>query len=96
MALSLKKLNELVGNGRFATVVFVKRSTGELRRMRFRTGVKRYLAGGDPSYDAGNRGLLVVYDLDRGDYRSIPSEGVVELRCGGRVYRFDDEGREVA
>lgn len=90
MALSLSKLNELAGNGRFATATFKKRSTGELRRMRFRTGVRRYLAGGEPAFDATERDLLVVYDLDVRGYRSIPVEGVVELRAGGEVYRFDD------
>lgn len=89
MAIDLDKLNELVGNGRFAGVTFSKRSNGELRRMRFRTGVKRYLSGGIPAYDAAEHDLLPVFDVDKREYRSIPAEGVTEVRCGGRVYRFD-------
>lgn len=85
--MNVNRLKRMIADGRFATVTFVKRSTGETRRMRCRTGVTKALRGGAPAYDPDEHGLVTVYDLDRRDYRSIPADSVVEVRAGGVVAR---------
>jgi hypothetical protein len=70
--------------GRFLAVHFVKRSTGELRRMTCRLGVTAHLSGGGPAYDAGSHNLITVFDLGVRAYRSVPVEGIRRLRFAGQ------------
>jgi hypothetical protein len=53
-------------------VVFVKRTNGELRRMRFRYDPER-----SAPFDAAARGLLPVWDLDKGAARFVNLDGVL-------------------
>tara|TARA_B100000686_G_scaffold111813_1_gene119244 strand:- start:657 stop:2336 length:1680 start_codon:yes stop_codon:yes gene_type:complete len=76
--------------GKFMTVNFLKKD-GTSRRMRCRTGVKRYVKGvGSPLGTAANRlqkyKLITVYDLDKAGYRSIPVDRVVSVKAGGKTY----------
>jgi hypothetical protein len=70
-------------------VTFIKRTTGETRVMNCRTGVKKHLKGGVAPYSFKGKGLLPVYDLQKQGYRSIPIDGIRELRINGQVIRFD-------
>lgn len=79
--MNLRELND----GRIFGAVFVKRSDGLLRRMRCRTGVTRYLKGGEKKFDDSKRNLLTVWDVDKQAYRSIPIDRIVELRHHGKV-----------
>jgi hypothetical protein len=72
----------------FFTVQFIKRTTGELRKMRCRKGVKKYLKGGPPAYDFKEKNLIPVFDLDKEEYRSIPLENVVELHANGEILKI--------
>lgn len=73
-------------DGRIFTVTFQKRTTGEMRVMNCRTGVKKHLAGGEPAYDFAAKGLLPVYDLQNGGYRCLPFDGVKSVRLDGTTY----------
>lgn len=73
---------------RIFSVTFIKRSTGEPRIMRCRTGVKSELKGGDPAYDRQEHALLCVFDVEKHGYRSIPFEGLRELRAQGEQYKI--------
>lgn len=53
-------------------MVFVKRTDGELRRMRYRYDPER-----SAPFDAAERGLLPVWDLDRGAARFVNLDGVL-------------------
>lgn len=66
-------------NGKFFSVVFVKRTTGEIRQMTARLGVKSYLKGGVLSYDAKSLGLITAFDVAKKDYRSIPIENILKF-----------------
>lgn len=66
-------------NGKFFTVKFVKRSTGELRTMNCRLGVTKHLKGGTKSYNDKDHKLVTVYDLKSEGYRCIALEGVTEV-----------------
>lgn len=97
------KILETRNTGTVFNVGFYKRGnkrTGkgknEFREMRARLGstVKKGLAGGPPAYDPREHSLLWVYlmagDVNRDEgrnRRSIPVEGIVELKLGGEEYR---------
>jgi hypothetical protein len=70
------------------SVVFVKRSNGELRKMTCRRGVKKFLAGGELGYNAKEKDLLPVFEIDKGQYRSISCEQVQELKLHGKTYQI--------
>lgn len=76
-------------NGKIMTVLFTKRTTGELRLMTCRTGVTKHLKGGVPTYSFEEKKLISVYDMtigkkDKGEgYRCIPLEGIKEITIDG-------------
>ena len=72
-------------SGRVFSVLFVKRSNGELRRMVCRGGVKAHLKGGDQTYDPAEHKLAVVFDMQKSAYRSIALDAVVEVAHDGKV-----------
>lgn len=69
--------------GKIFAVEFIKRTTGELRLMTARTGVKSRLAGGEPAYDREAKGLICVFDMTADGYRSIPIEGIKRIKVAG-------------
>lgn len=77
--------------GTFFSVDFIKRSTGELRKMGCRGGVQKYLKGGELNYDRKEHDLIGVWDRFVEDptkaYRSISIEGIRMLRAGGEEYK---------
>lgn len=72
--------------GKMFSVEFVKRTTGEHRKMVARLGVKKHLAGGDAAYSFIAKGLVSVYDVQRKGYRTIPTESISTLVIGGSTY----------
>jgi len=76
--------------GKFMTVTFLKKD-GSTRRMRCRTGVKRYVKGvgsplGTPSNRLQKYKLITVYDLDKAGYRSIPVDRVLSVKAAGKTF----------
>lgn len=80
----------LVRDGRFFRVGFVKRTNGEYRRMLARVGVKRHLRGGQAAYDAREKNLLHVWDVQKKGYRSINLDDVRELKVHGVFVQLGD------
>lgn len=70
-------------NGKVFAVRFIKRSTGEVRTMNCRLGVKSHLKGGAPAYSREEKQLVCVFDMVKNAYRSIPIEGITELKVDG-------------
>lgn len=68
-------------NGKFFSVSFVKRTTGEVRNMTARTGVTSHLKGGKQAYKPADKQLQVVFDVQKQAYRSIPLDAVIEFKC---------------
>lgn len=85
---TLRNLKRLVSDGQIFAVTFTKRSTGELRHMRCRTGVKKHLKGGIRAYNPNEHKLLPVFDMDAGGYRSIPIDAIKSLTVGGQFFTF--------
>lgn len=90
MAKSIKRAEaaEMIrqSNGSIFGVDFIKRSTGELRKMTARLGVKKHLKGGVAAYDAAAKDLIFVYDITAEGYRSIALDAITALRIGGEQY----------
>lgn len=79
--------------GEFFTVKFVKRNSKEERVMNCRTGVKKHLKGGKMGYNPTAYDLISVWDVqahkEKGNgYRTIPLEGVSEIKAHGEVWKF--------
>lgn len=72
--------------GEIFTVEFVKRSTGEVRKMNARLGVTKHLKGGDLKYDPKEHALITVFDMQKKGYRSIATEGITKLTLGGETH----------
>lgn len=69
--------------GRIFRVRFVKRTTGEQRTMVARTGVRAWRRGGELAFDPEKKGLLIVADMQKKGYRSIPWNDVTSFKMGG-------------
>ncbi len=69
--------------GRWIRVTFIKRTTGETRVLVGRLGVKKYLKGGVPAYDFNEHNLILIWDRDKKEYRTIPIEGIVSIATEG-------------
>ena len=85
-----------VASGKFFTVDFIKRTTGEPRTMNCRCGVAKHLAGGELAYDAAKRRLLPVYDVRAEGYRQIPLDGLVSVKMEGIIWRWTGQRLEAA
>ena len=80
-----KKVAEYQG-GQVFTVTFVKRSTGETRVMNCRKGVVKHSKGGELKYDPAKKGLVSVFDMQKGGYRCISLEDIRKISMSGEVY----------
>ena len=78
--------------GRIFGAVFTKRTTGELRQGAFRTGVVRVKGelGSGPAYDPESKGLILVWDMQKSAYRTIPIEGLVRVAFAGKWEEVTD------
>lgn len=70
-------------NGRFVSVVFVKKD-GTQRAMLCRLGVTKYLKGGTSKLDADK--YLTVFDVQKEEYRAINKETIVSVKLAGNIY----------
>lgn len=73
--------NEVKGN--FFRACFVKKD-GTIREMTARFGVKKHLKGGELSYNPEERGYIVVFDVEKEQYRTINMEKLIFLRYNGK------------
>jgi len=75
--------------GKFFGVEFIKRTTGEVRKMQARLNVKKYLKGGTLGYNPKEKNLVMCFDINNG-YRAISIEGITELSANGNKYTVSD------
>ena len=82
-----KAIIDTIDNGQIFSVVFEKKD-GSLRHMNCRKGVKKYLKGGEATYNgkAGDKNNVGVYDLVTGGYRSFNLDRLKEIRVAGHTY----------
>ena len=81
-------LTKVTGSEIF-TVEFIKKD-GSRRIMNCRKGVKKHLAGGELKYNAIERNLLPVFDMQKKAYRMINIETLQKLKTKGKEYSITD------
>mgnify|MGYP007032451087 CR=1 FL=1 len=69
--------------GKFITVAFIKRTTGEVRRMNCRTGVTKGVTGTGKTFNDSDKGLVTVWDAKINQFRSIPLENIITVKSQG-------------
>lgn len=72
------EFRQVVGNKIFSAL-FVKKN-GEIRKIVARLGVKKYLKGGELTYDASSHNNLIVFDLEKKEYRTIKFDNLLEIK----------------
>lgn len=75
-------------NGAFFSVKFIKKD-GTEREMVARLGVKKHLKGGTMSYNPADYNLIPVFDVQKGDYRSISVNTLKQLKVDGVIYEVE-------
>jgi len=79
------------GKNSFFSVSFTKRSDGEFRKITCRQGVKIDMPGAPwrLPYNLSERNLISVFGTKENGYRSIPIEGILEIKIRGKVYKVE-------
>jgi hypothetical protein len=81
-------------DGSLVSITFVKRTTGEVRKMLARTGVRKGVKGVGLKFNPRNKNLIGVYDFDKvregADpskcYRFVPIDAVISMKVRGKTY----------
>ena len=71
------------------SVVFLKKN-GELRPMTCKLGVKKHLKGGRLKYNPKERNNLIVFDMQKEDYRTINLDTLMSINMKGVEYNVKD------
>ena len=80
-------------NGKIFSAVFIKKN-GEKRLMNCRTKVHRYVKGKGLSFKPQDKGLMTVFDLQKGEYRFINLNTLKELRINGQEYYITKHNKQ--
>ena len=89
----------LGSGGSFISLEFEKRTTGELRKMTCRRGVKKHLANGPPAYNPTEHNLIWVWETPASNpegcegkelYRSINVPGLRRIVVNGEWVEVSD------
>lgn len=80
--MKVETIENLVRGGKIFSVTFIKKN-GEQRVMTARMGVSKGISGVGMKYNARERNLLPVYDMQKEGYRMINAETITSVRCQG-------------
>lgn len=80
------EIKKLVGSKIFSAV-FIKKN-GQERKILCRVGVKKYLSGGQKTYDDVEANHLTVYDLKNRGYRTVNLNTLKQIKANGKVIRL--------
>ena len=69
--------------GKFFSAIFVKKD-GTVREINCRLGVKKHLKGGSLSYNPDDFNYLVVFDVEKKEYRTINMDRLIMLKFNGK------------
>jgi hypothetical protein len=87
--LTVKQVKSHISDGKFFRCVFVKRTDGTVRSMVCRTGVRRYLSGGELAFNPEKAELIGVFDMQKKAYRFISLDDIKELHFHGESHFFE-------
>lgn len=68
-------------NGKIFKVIFTKKDNTE-RELIGRLGVKKFLKGGKLKHDPSQLNHIVVFDIQKMDYRTVNLNTVQYFKCG--------------
>ena len=100
MKISRKRAVDLINGtkGKVFTVNFVKRTTGEVRKMNARTRVRNYVTGEGMKYNPISKNLITVFDMAIAKtlpkdqrhkaYRHINIDGLKTLLTNRKTYEI--------
>lgn len=74
--------------GTIFRVTFVKRTTGEVRNMRARLGVKRGVTGVGMAYKPSEKNLLACYDVEKA--QEMKAQGMDDETAAKKSFRMID------
>jgi len=74
--------------GKFFSVEFVKRTTGEVRKMNCRTGVTIGVTGIGKAFNDVDKGLVTVWDAQISQFRSIPLANIIKITSQGVEWHY--------
>lgn len=69
--------------GNFFRACFIKKD-GTIREMTARFGVKKHLKGGELKYSPEAYNYIVVFDVEKEQYRTINMNNLIFLRYNGK------------
>ena len=85
-AVELLKKHRKEGNGRNFGVQVISRTTNTLKTMNCRFGVSKGVTGKGRTYNPETKGLITVFENNRGGFRNINVSGLRSLTLDGEVY----------
>ena len=86
--MKVETIERLVRGGKIFSVTFIKKN-GEERVMTARMGVRKGVSGVGMKYSPREKGLLPVYDMQKGAYRMINADTIKSVRCQGVELKVD-------
>ena len=82
IVLVTKEIKRLIGNRGIFGCTFIKKD-GSIRTGSFRLGVKKNLTGIGQAYNPEESCNLIVYDMNKRGYRTIPLDRVISFTING-------------
>jgi hypothetical protein len=82
----VEKFLEETSNKKVFSVTFVKRTTGQVRKMNAMRGVRKGVKGVGHSFNPSEKGLLCVYDMQIQDFRFVNLEDVISFKANRKSF----------
>lgn len=86
--MSVTEFKKSVG-GRIFSAEFTKKD-GTVRKIRARLGVRKFLKGGELTYNPEERNNLIVFDLEKSAYRTIKFDNLRNIKYNGTEETFEE------
>ena len=75
--------------GKVFGVTFIKRTTGEVRTMQARLGVRKGVTGEGLKFNPKDYALIPVYEMPMQQFRMVNLEGLTNLSIEGEKYEVE-------
>jgi hypothetical protein len=85
---NVELIKKIIGT-RFFSVTFTKKD-GTERTINARLGVKKYLKGGEKSYNDNDFNYLTVYSVKDKGYRTVNLDTIKEIKLNNRTITLGD------
>jgi hypothetical protein len=87
--MTVREFRTTVGETKIFSVDFIKKD-GSLRTMIARLGVRKHLQGGTLKYNAEEKSLLPVFDMEKQAYRMVNVSTIQEIRYNGETIKLEE------